>query len=208
MIHLKKGDILKDNPALVVYDPTGYYRDEDSVICASVSLPEEPVCRFEAKYVAYGGIVYSISNPEELMAEVLKIDPETLFGKTNENIAVNKMVQEIIPQESGEAQQSEPEEIVEEDVTIPTDTSTSTSTSTSTPTTSTTTPEIILPEEPIISPAIEPTSTTTSTTTETTTATTTPEVVIEPIPVTPTSTPDIAIPPITETSTTTASIVE
>lgn len=191
MIHLKKGDILKDNPALVVYDPTGYYRDEDSVICASVSLPEEPVCRFEAKYVAYGGIVYSISNPEELMAEVLKIDPETLFGKTNENIAVNKMVQEIIPQESGEAQQSEPEEIVEEDVTIPTDTSTSTSTST--PTTSTTTPEIILPEEPIISPAIEPTSTTTSTTTETTTATTTP---------------DIAIPPITETSTTTASIVE
>jgi len=196
MIHLKKGQVLKDNPTLVVYDPTGYYRDEDSVICASVSLPEEPVCRFEAKYVAYGGIVYSISNPEELMAEVLKIDPETLFGKTNENIAVNKMVEEIIPQESGEAQQSEPEKIVEEDVTIPTDTSTSTST----PTTSTTTPEIILPEEPIISPAIEPTSTTT--------ATTTPEVVIEPIPVTPTSTPDIAIPPITETSTTTASIVE
>jgi len=196
MIYLKKGQVLKDNPTLVVYDPTGYYRDEDSVICASVSLPEEPVCRFEAKYVAYGGIVYSISNPEELMAEVLKIDPETLFGKTNENIAVNKMVEEIIPQESGEAQQSEPEKIVEEDVTIPTDTSTSTST----PTTSTTTPEIILPEEPIISPAIEPTSTTT--------ATTTPEVVIEPIPVTPTSTPDIAIPPITETSTTTASIVE
>lgn len=189
MIYLKKGQVLKDNPSLVVYDPTGYYRDEDSVICASVSLPEEPVCRFEAKYVAYGGMVYSISNPEELMAEVLKLDPETLFGKTNDNIAFDKKVEEIIPQESGVVEPTKPEENVEEDVTAPTDTSTSTST----PTTSTTTPEIILPEEPIISPAIEPTSTTTPTTT----ATTTPDAVITPPP-----------PIIEETSTTTSSIVE
>lgn len=202
MINLKKGQVLKDNPSLVVYDPTGYYRDEDSVICASVSLPEEPVCRFEAKYVAYGGMVYSISNPEELMAEVLKLDPETLFGKTNDNIAFDKKVEEIVPQEGGVVEPTEPEEIVEEDVTAPTDTSSSTSTSSSTPTTSTTTPEIILPEEPIISPAIEPTSTTTSTTTPTT-ATTTPDADI---------TPDAVITPpppiIEETSTTTSSIVE
>ena len=191
MINLKKGQVLKDNPSLVVYDPTGYYRDEDSVICASVSLPEEPVCRFEAKYVAYGGMVYSISNPEELMAEVLKLDPETLFGKTNDNIAFDKKVEEIVPQESGVVEPTEPEEIVEEDVTAPTDTSTSSSSPT--PTTSTTTPEIILPEEPIISPAIEPTSTTTPTTT----ATTTPDAVITPPP-----------PIIEETSTTTSSIVE
>lgn len=204
MIHLKKGQVLKDNPTLVVYDPSGYYRDEDSVICASAILPEEPVCRFEAKFVAYGGIVYSISNPEELMAEVLKIDPETLFGKTNDNIAVDKMVEEIVPQESGTVEPTEPEEIVEEeieeeeDVTIPTDTSTSTSTSTSTPTTSTTTPEIILPEEPILPPVIEPTSTSTpEVVSPPTTSTTTPEAVITPPP-----------PIIEETSTTTSSIVE
>lgn len=197
MIHLKKGQVLKDNPTLVVYDPTGYYRDEDSVICASAILPEEPVCRFEAKFVAYGGIVYSISNPEELMAEVLKLDPETLFGKTNDNITVDKMVEEIVPQESG---------VVEQDT--PTEEEATTEEETPSEEEDTTPHEIIIPEEPVIPPIIDNTATTTSTTT--------PETIIppvvEPIPVTPTTTPEAVITPpppiIEETSTTTASIVE
>lgn len=102
MIYLTKGKPLVDNPGMVVFDSTGYYNDGDSVICASASFPEEPVCRFEAKYIAYGGMVYSVSNPEELMAEILKLDPVSLFGKDSQEIAVDKMVEKIIPQESGE----------------------------------------------------------------------------------------------------------
>lgn len=102
MIYLTKGKTLVDNPGMVVFDSTGYYNDGDSVICASAGSPEEPVCRFEAKYIAYGSVVYSVSNPEELMAEILKMDPVSLFGKDSHEIAVDKMVEKIIPQESGE----------------------------------------------------------------------------------------------------------
>ncbi len=102
MIYLTKGKTLVDNPGMVVFDSTGYYNDGDSVICASAGSPEEPVCRFEAKYITYGSVVYSVSNPEELMAEILKMDPVSLFGKDSHEIAVDKMVEKIIPQESGE----------------------------------------------------------------------------------------------------------
>lgn len=101
MIYLTKGQVLKDNPGMVVFDPTGYYNDSDSVICASIGFPEEPVCRYEAKFIAYGGMVYSISNPDDLMAEITKIDPASLFGKDNQQITVDKMVENIVPQESG-----------------------------------------------------------------------------------------------------------
>ncbi len=113
MIFLTKGQILKDNPGMVVYDPTGYYNDGDSVICASVAFPDEPVCRYEAKFVAYGGMVYSISNPDDLMAEILKLDPASLFGKNTEQIAVDKMVSDIVPQESGEVVTDATTEVVE-----------------------------------------------------------------------------------------------
>ncbi len=113
MIYLTKGQILKDNPGIVVYDPTGYYNDGDSVICASISFPDEPVCRYEAKFIAYGGMVYSISNPDDLMAEIIKLDPKSLFGKDSQQIAVDKMVQEIVPQESGEIVEGATTEVVE-----------------------------------------------------------------------------------------------
>ena len=101
MIYLTKGQVLKDNPGMVVFDPTGYYNDSDSVICASIGFPEEPVCRYEAKFIAYGGMVYSISNPDELMEQIIKLDPDSLYGKDSQNVAVDKMVEEIIPQEPG-----------------------------------------------------------------------------------------------------------
>lgn len=95
MIHLTKGQTLFENPTMVVYDPTGYYNDGDSVVCASVVAPEEPVCRYEAKFVAYGGMVYNIADPEKLMEEVIKIDPDNLLGKNNEDVAVDRMVENI-----------------------------------------------------------------------------------------------------------------
>ncbi len=95
MIHVTKGDSLASNPGLVVLSSTGYYNDEDSVLCASVVTPEEPACWFEAKYVRYGAMVYSISNPEELLAEIIKMDPASLFGKNADMLAQEKMISEI-----------------------------------------------------------------------------------------------------------------
>lgn len=115
MIFLTKGQVLRDNPGMVVYDPTGYYNDGDSVICASVGSPEEPVCRYEAKFIAYGGMVYSISDEDALMTEITKIDPASLFGKDGQQIAVDKMVEKIVPQESGEVVQDATTEAVDPD---------------------------------------------------------------------------------------------
>ncbi len=179
MIYLTKGQPLLDNPNLVVYDPTGYYNDGDSVICASIGLPEEPVCRYEAKYVLYGGMVYSISNPDDLMTEIIKIDPASLFGKDSQQVAVDKMVEKIVPQEPGQVVEEATTEEVD-----PTDTLGSEATTTDpfvdtgsdeiVDLTSTTTPDTIIPEPTPLD----------------NTSTTSPSNLVE----TPTSTP-----PITET---------
>ncbi|MCX6703564.1 MAG: hypothetical protein NTV02_02670 [Candidatus Zambryskibacteria bacterium] len=95
MIYLTKGQTLFDNPGMVVYDQTGYYDDGSSVICATIHAPEEPVCRYEAKFIAYGNLVYNVTNHEELMEQVLKIDPKSLFGKNNEERAVDKVIENI-----------------------------------------------------------------------------------------------------------------
>ncbi len=169
MIYLTKGQPVADNPNLVVYDPTGYYDDGDSVICASAGLPEEPVCRYESKYIMYGGMVYSISNPEDLMTEILKIDPNSLFGKDSQQIAVDKVVEKIVPQESGEITEEATTEIVEpvenlepsdnlEDFEDYTDTNSPEIIDL----TSTTTPDTIIPE---VIPPLETTSTTSPTNT-------------------------------------------
>lgn len=95
MIYLTKGQILFENPSMLVCDQTGYYNDGDPVICASLGKPDEPVCRYEAKFVAYGGSVYSISDPEKLTEEILKNDPASLFGKDGQVIADEKMIEKI-----------------------------------------------------------------------------------------------------------------
>lgn len=43
MIYLTKGQKLFNNEGLVVYDPTGYYEDGATVVCAMIFNPEEPV---------------------------------------------------------------------------------------------------------------------------------------------------------------------
>ncbi len=95
MIYLTKGQPLYDNPAMVVYDPTGYYDDGASVVCAPSYDPENPACRYEAKYIAYGNMVYTISDPTRLSEEILTIDPKSLFGKDNQDIALEKVVDNI-----------------------------------------------------------------------------------------------------------------
>lgn len=95
MIYLTKGQKLFENPSMVVYEPTGYYEDNSTVICASALLPEEPVCRFEAKFIAYGSMVYAITDEKQLLEEILKLDPLSLFGKTAEDKKIDQLVQNI-----------------------------------------------------------------------------------------------------------------
>lgn len=95
MIHITKGQALKDNPGIVVYSPTGYYDDGAPVLCASIEDPESPVCRYEAKFVFYGNMVYSIGDEDLLLKEILKVDPNSLFGKSNQEVAVDAAVEEI-----------------------------------------------------------------------------------------------------------------
>lgn len=77
MIHLDKGQIVKDRPEFVVYDETGDYNDSDMVRCAKTDNPFEPYCWYEAQYILYGGMVYSISDDTQLATEIAKIDPDT-----------------------------------------------------------------------------------------------------------------------------------
>jgi len=109
MIYLKKGQPLFENGGLVVYDQAGYYEDGDLVVCAMVDTPEEPYCRYEAKYVAYGGIVYSITDTAKLEEEIAKINPENLFGKSSDDVITDQMVENI------ETVKSEDPPIVEEE---------------------------------------------------------------------------------------------
>ena len=180
MIYLKKGQPLADASNILVYDATGYYNDGDSVICAGIGAPEEPAYRYEAKYIAYGGMVYSISDPDLLLKQVLELDPKSLFGKDSQQVAIDKIVEDIVPQKT-ENLEVEPEKIEEEkieeeetppeptteevdvplpEVVIPETTPVIPTTPTSTPTsipTTPPTPEVVLPEttpviptEPII----------------------------------------------------------
>ncbi len=175
MIYLKKGQTLFDNPGMVVYDSTGYYDDGTSVICSPVFSPEEPACRYEAKYIAYGGIVYSISDEKELLKQVLEMDPNSLLGKDSKQVAVDKIIDKIVPQET-----SSPD--ITETLIDETNPDTEEIIIDNPDNTSTTTPSIDIPVSD--------------------TSTTTPIIDIPTIPDISTTTPSIDI-PVSDTSTTT-----
>ncbi len=187
MIHLEKGQKLFDNEGMVMYDQTGYYNDDDSIICAMVYAPEEPVCRYEAKFVAYGNNVYNITDPEKLLEEIKKIDPETLFGKNKEVIATQQMVENIQTTASEDLLSDTSANIPETD--NPSDNTTPTE------------PLITPDPAPIEVPSATSTNATTSATNNSSTSTTAtiPEITISPD--TTTSTPS------TISSTTTPDIV-
>lgn len=195
MIYLTKGQKLFENPSMVVYDPTGYYNDGDSVICAGATSPNEPACRYEAKFVAYGGIVYSVADPDALMEQILAIDPKTLFGKDSQQVAVDKMVEEIVPQESGVLTEDATTEVIDTATTTP---------QINVPQTSTTTPQVNLPETPQTSTTTPEINTSTTTpefiAPDTSSSTTTPEIN------TSTTTPVMVLPDTSATSTPSSSI--
>ncbi len=173
MIHLEKGQKLFDTEGMVVYDQTGFYNDGDSIICAMAFAPEEPVCRYEAQYIAYGNMVYNISDPAQLLEEVKKLDPASLFGKNKEEIAVDKLINNIETSTSEDlttADATTADTVTEGEVAGAT-TETTEETASTTPETETTpvveetVPEVIIPTE----------------STSTSTSSTTPETIIETI---------------------------
>jgi len=235
MIYIKKGQKLIENPSMVVYDQTGYYNDGDSIICAPAATPDEPAVRYEAKFVAYGGMVYSISDPDELLAEIIKIDPKSLYGKDSQQVAVDRVVADIVPQAEGVVPVEGAEVIEEPQVPAENNTATTTpavipppaTTSTTTPAVSTTTPSTAATTTPSTTSTTTPdfnftpgdTSTTTppfnlSTTTPeifipsgTSSATTTPPDILFPDTSISTTTPEVLIPVDVSTSTPSAPIV-
>jgi Flp pilus assembly CpaF family ATPase len=116
MIYLTKGQTLFENPSMVVFESSGYYEDGSPVVCASAQLPDEPVCRFEAKFIAYGPQVYSIADEAILMEEVSKINPDSLFGKTKDEIEVDEMVSDIEMVDTADRTDSTPPVAVEPEV--------------------------------------------------------------------------------------------
>jgi hypothetical protein len=160
MIYIKKGQRLFEDTGLVVYSPTGYYNDGDVVLCATYYNPEESVCGYEAKFIAYGGMVYAVSNPEELLEKIKEIDPNTLFGKDSQQVAVDKVVENIVPQNAEQPTDTDKEDITPEvKIEEPINTSTTTPPTITPPeeiippiNTSTTTPPTITPPEEIIPP--------------------------------------------------------
>jgi hypothetical protein len=161
MIYLKKGQSLFNNEGMVVLDATGYYEDGANVICAMFHSPDEPICSYEAKFIAYGDQVYNITDEDKLMEEITKIDPSTLMGKTKEDINIDKMIEEIktvenptpetIPEENIEPE----EEVTPISETVETMTEIDENGDEVTTTTTTTITEEIIPEE-VVEPVIEP----------------------------------------------------
>ena len=161
MIYLKKGQKLFNNEGMVVCDPTGYYEDGSAVTCGMFFAPDDPVCSYEAKYIAYGDQVYNITDEEKLMEEIIKIDPNTLIGKTKEDISVDKMIEEIktvenptpetIPEENIEPEE---EEVTPVSETVETTTEIDENGDEVTTTTTTTITEEIIPEE-VIEPVVD-----------------------------------------------------
>lgn len=165
MIYLTKGQTLFENPGMVVYSSTGYYNDGDVVICAMAYAPEEPACGYEAKYIAYGTMVYGISDEEKLIEEVIKIDPETLLGKTNKEFVIDNLVQEIktvenpTPELTQDAVEINNTNVENEDTTVETIIETDENGDVTTTTTTTTITEETIPDDTgavIEVPVIEP----------------------------------------------------
>jgi hypothetical protein len=110
MINLQQGQDVAENEDLVVYDATGDYNDNDMIICAKRETPFEPYCRFEAQFIAYGGIVYAISEEEKLLEEIQKIDPETtLAEETTDSMIEQQEDLESRPKSESPKPKPEPE---------------------------------------------------------------------------------------------------
>jgi len=199
MIYLTKGQKLFSNEGMVVCDPTGYYEDGSSVACATFFAPDEPVYRYEAKFIAYGDQVYNIADQDKLLEEIKKIDPQSLLGKTNADVAIDNLVQDIktvenpTPELTQDAVDINNAKVDNGNTTVDTNTDNGNTTTENPPANTNTTDTVTTYDENT------GTTTTTTTTTDTTTSTTTPDT-------TPNITTDTVIPD-TTTSPTTETII-
>lgn len=110
MIYLEQGQNVAENEDLVVYDATGDYNDADMVICAKRETPFEPYCRFEAQFIAYGGVVYAINDEAKLLEEIQKIDPETTIAEeTTDSMIGQQEDLETRPKEENPEPEPEPD---------------------------------------------------------------------------------------------------
>lgn len=179
MITILSGQKIAENPDLRVTSPSGDYGDFDLIECESTQDGEAGSFMYQAQFVKYGGIVYRFNTPEELGAELFKLDPDsthdaaTLYREDEERrqrrLAGNLRPENPAPVENEPEPviESENEPVIESEV--PNNESAS-----STPEfapEATTTPEVINPE-----PA----------------TTSTPEVVVEP----PVPEPEVVTPPV------------
>lgn len=158
MIYLEQGQSVAENEDLVVYDATGDYNDVDMVICAKRETPFEPYCRFEAQFIAYGGVVYAINDEKKLLEEIQKVDPDTAIAEETTDSMIDQQEdldtrpkEEKIPEPDPEPQlepdpvtESTPEEIIPDSAPAPSPE----------PDPIIVEPEVI-PEEPPVDPIIE-----------------------------------------------------
>ena len=102
MIYLQKGQPLCEKKGMVVCHETGNYEDGATVVCALLFAPDDPACRYEADFIAYGSQVYNITDQDKLMEEINKIDPKNLLGKSTEEVSIDNMVKNIQTTESSQ----------------------------------------------------------------------------------------------------------
>lgn len=171
MIHLDQGQTVAEHPELVVFDVTGDYDDHDMILCAKADDSSNPYCRFEAQFIAYGGVVYSISDDTQLTNVIDQMDPDNTLNDPTDNSLVTPDTTSTTTVPTNDTVITPPDPAIPTPP-PPVDTSTSTSTTTPPVTDSTTTPDVIpdtIPDATTTPLDIDPASTTTSTTTATST---------------------------------------
>lgn len=97
MIHIEKGESIKDNENLRIKSPSGDYDDADLIEFYDVDDKKNVSGAFQAQYVKYGGMVYMFNSPKELGEAILKIDPES----THTTASYVRMTNELLAKMNG-----------------------------------------------------------------------------------------------------------
>ncbi len=77
MIHIEKNQIFANDKNLRVASATGDYEDNALIEFYDINNPDVVAGAFAAQFIKYGDIVYKFSDPKEIGAEILKMDPES-----------------------------------------------------------------------------------------------------------------------------------
>lgn len=77
MIYIEQDQKISENENMRVFSPTGDYNDSDFIEFYDKENSNVVIGAYHAQYVKYGSLVYRYTDPKELGAEILKIDPES-----------------------------------------------------------------------------------------------------------------------------------